>query len=172
MDFVAVWETLVGALAAAFTEPGFETVFSLVRAWVLTTGRHTLSRMFLVGGERNGRRGYDRFTYLVREGAWRPDRWWQLIVVALLSRLVPPGPVTLVVDDTLEKKTGEHVAGAGMFRDAVHSTQKHVVTAWGLNVVVLAVLVRLPMTGKPLALLLWIRLHTKGGPTLVEIAAG
>ena len=86
---------------------------------------------------------------------------------------MPSGRVTLVVDDTLEKKTGEHVAGPGMFRDAVHSTQKHVVTAWGLNVVVLAVWVRLPMTtGKPLALLLWIRLHTKGGPTLVEIAAG
>ena len=65
---VAVWETLVGSLAA-FTEPGFETVFSVVHAWVLTAGRHTLRRMFLVGGERNDWRGYDRFTYLVREGA-------------------------------------------------------------------------------------------------------
>ena len=68
MNLVAAWETLVGSLAAAFIEPGFETVFSLVRAWVLTAGRHTLSRMFLMGDERNDRCGYDRFTYLVRDG--------------------------------------------------------------------------------------------------------
>jgi len=171
MDLVAAWEALVGSLAAAFTEPGFETVFALVRAWALVAGRHTLSRMFLVGGERSDRRGYDHFTYLVRQGAWRPDKWWPLLASALVRRLVPSGRVSLIVDDTLEKKVGEHVAGAGMFRDAVHSTKKHVITAWGLNVVVVAVLVRLPVTGKPLALPLWIRLHTKGGPTLVEIAA-
>ena len=53
MTLVAARDTLLGSLAAAFTDPGFQAVFAPLTAWVLTPGRHTLSRLFLSGGERS-----------------------------------------------------------------------------------------------------------------------
>jgi hypothetical protein len=58
-----------------------------------------------------------------------------------------------------------------IFRDAVHSTSKLTVTALGLNIVVVGLRVIAPWGGEPLALPILVRLHRKGGPTLVELAA-
>ncbi len=80
------------------------------------------------------------------------------------------GELWLLLDDTLFHKTGRKVAGAGIFRDAVQSTGVHTVTAWGLNVVVLAVYVTPPWGGEPWALPVNLRIHRKGGPTLLDLA--
>jgi hypothetical protein len=53
----------------------------------------------------------------------------------------------------------------------VHSTSKLTVTALGLNIVVVGLRVIAPWGGEPLALPILVRLHRKGGPTLVELAA-
>lgn len=171
MGLAAAWDTILGSLASVFTQPGFEVATALLTAWVLTPGRHTLSRLLLASSDRAPEHGYQRFAYLVRAGAWQPARWWDQVLFVVVTRLVPIGPITLLVDDTLEHKSGRAVTGAGMWRDAVRSTKKHAVTAWGLNVVVVAVLVPTPWGGEPLALPVAIRLHRKGAATPVDLAS-
>ncbi len=79
--------------------------------------------------------------------------------------------VVLDCDDTVYKKTGRKVEGAGTFRDAVRSTRARVVHAWGLNLVIITLRVTPPWGGCPLGLPLNMRVHRKGGPTTVELAA-
>jgi len=80
------------------------------------------------------------------------------------------GVITLALDDTLFHRSGRKVDGAGTWRDAVRSTQKHIVYAWGLNLVVLTLQLRPPWDGEPLGLPINMRLHRKNGPCLIELA--
>jgi hypothetical protein len=60
--------------------------------------------------------------------------------------------------------------GAGAWRDAVRSTKKKVVYAWGLNLVVMTLQVQSPWGGEPLGLPVNMRLHRKNQKTLIELA--
>lgn len=99
------------------------------------------------------------------------DALWRQLLDLLVTHWVPQARVTLVCDDTLMKKSGRQIEGTGMYRDAVHSSHAHVVTARGLNIVVLALRVVASWGWEPLALPIVVGLHRKGGPTLVELAA-
>jgi len=47
--------------------------------------------------------------------------------------LLPPGwPILVVVDETLERRKGARIAAKGMYRDAVRSSKRRVVTCLGL----------------------------------------
>ena len=80
------------------------------------------------------------------------SRLWQKMTLILVARLCPKGIVTLALDDTLFHHSGRKIDGAGYWRDAVRSTKKKVVTAWGLNLVVLTLQIQPPWGGEPLGL--------------------
>jgi len=56
-----------------------------------------------------------------------------------------------------------------VLRDAVRSTKKRVVYAWGLNVVVVCPRVTPPWGGTPITLPINLRIHTKGGKIPLEL---
>ena len=76
-------------------------------------------------------------------------------------------PPTLCIagDDTLAKHHGHKIGGAGLYRDAVRSSQKYPAYAWGLNWVVLALIVKVPaLKDQFIALPILARLHPKENP--------
>ena len=103
----------------------------------------------------------------------RPLRSGQVLVVHAVKLLcpIPMGPLVLDCDDTLDKKSGRKIDGAGTFRDAVRSTRSKVVYATGRNLVVATLRVSPPWGGMPIGVPLGVRLHRKGGPTTTELAA-
>ncbi len=164
------WLRILSACAGGFTAPGARLFQQLATAWVLCPGRHTLTRLWSVIPA-PVRHRYGAYARWLRAGRWSMDTLGRQLLGLLVAHWVPPGRVTLVRDDTLMKKSGRRIEGAGMYRDAVHSTRAHVVTARGLNIVVLALRVVAPWGGEPLALPILVRLHRKGGPPLIELAA-
>ena len=65
-------------------------------------------------------------------------------------------------DDTLTKYSGRKIGGAGLCLDAVRSSKKHTAHAWGLNGVVLAMIVRvLLLKERFMALPMYARLNLK-----------
>src|SRR5512143_1685499 len=56
---------------------------------------------------------------------------WRVLAVHAVAVFAPTGVVVLDCDDTVYKKTGRKVEGAGTFRDAVRSTRARVVHARG-----------------------------------------
>jgi DDE superfamily endonuclease len=176
----ASWITFLHLFGPCFTAPGQLLFEQLVTAWALCPGRRTLTRLWsVIPPER--RRRYEAYARWVREGKWSPDELWRRLVVHLVERWAPEGRLVLLLDDTLVNKSGRKVDGAGFFHDAVTSTAvAHKVTAWGLNVVVLALRVPSPWGGEPLALPMMVCLHRKSkkGATeeeeelsLIELAA-
>lgn len=56
------------------------------------------------------------------------------ILLGLLILLVPAGsPLIIGVDETIERRKGKKIKAKGVYRDAVRSTEKHVVCCFGLK---------------------------------------
>jgi hypothetical protein len=172
------WLTFLHLFGGCFNAPSQLLFEQLVTAWALCPGRRTLTRLWsVIPAER--RRRYGAYARWVREGDWSMDELWRRLVVQLVERWAPDGLLTLLLDDTLVNKSGRKVDGAGFFHDAVTSTAvAHTVSAWGLNVVVLALRVPSPWAGEPLALPVMACLRRKGNKneeegelSLVELAA-
>ena len=165
------WLAVLGAAAGVFTAPGYRLFCDLMTGWVLTPGRHTITRVLTLA-DTDGRRAHDAYHRFVRAGRWATARLWRVLTVHAVALTCPDGVVELLVDDTLAHKSGRTVAGAGSFRDAVRSTSKRVVYAWGLNVVVVCLRVDPPWGGTPIALPLNLRIRAKkNGKKTTELAA-
>jgi len=117
-----------------------------------------------------GLRAHDAYHRFLPDGRWSMSRLWQLLTLILVRILCPIGILTLALDDTLFHHSGRKINGAGYWRDAVRSTKKNIVCAWGLNLVLLTLQIQPPWGGEPLGLPINIRLHRKKGPTLIELA--
>ena len=165
----ARWGALVGLARGCFSAPGFAIFEVLLRGWVTAPGRRTITAMICAAGP-DATRAHDAYHRFVRAGSWSTNALWRVLVVHLVGVLAPPGPLVLDCDDTLYKKSGRKICGAGSFRDAVRSTRNKVVYATGLNLVVVTLRVRAPWGGQPVGVPVGVRLHRKGGPTTLELA--
>jgi hypothetical protein len=160
---------LLSLARPAFRARGFSVFATLMVGWVLAPGRRTITAM-IGAGDPAGLRSHDTYHRFVRCGRWSLEVLWRALVLALVKALAPAGPVRLLIDDTLFKKSGRQVEGSGVFRDAVRSTWSNVVYARGLSLVVVTLRVDPPWGGCPIGLPVGVRLHKKGGPTTVDLA--
>jgi len=171
MDPLAAWAALIYTCAPLFSRASFAIFAELVGGWVLAPGRRTITAIISVA-DPAGRRAHDAYHRFLRDGAWVIARLWRMLATHAVDRFAPTGVVALDCDDTLFHKSGRHIDGAGVFRDAVRSTGRRVVYALGLNLVVITVRVSPPWGGCPIGVPVNVRLHRKGDPTsTVEHAA-
>jgi len=167
---LAAWEGMLERFARVFTAASAAIFFRVSSAWALTPGRRTITSVYQVAEPLHGR-AHDAYHRFFRDGAWSTADLWRQEARMLVEAYRPKGRIALYMDDTLFHKSGRRIMGVGWWRDAVASTgQVQAVTALGLNILVLAVRVDPPWTGEPLALPVGMRLHRKGGASLLELA--
>ena len=168
-ELVSAWNGLVFIFSCSFSAPVGPTFQALLLGWVLTTGRHTITG--IIGFARlQSQRPHDAYHYLFPHARWQPSWLWEKWTRFVVKRLVPAGRIQLDLDDTLFHKSGRQVNGAGWWRDAVRSTGTRTVHALGLNLVLLTLRVSAPWGGEPIGIPVNLRLHRKGGPSLLELA--
>lgn len=167
---VSAWNALLLMFGFAFSEPVAPTFCRFLSGWVLTTGRHTVTGI-MPFADPAGTRSYDAYAYLLRKARWHLSSLWRCWTRTAVAWFAPHGPVVVDLDDTLFHKSGRQVDGADWWRDAVRSTGTRTVHALGLNLVVLTLRVQAPWGGEPLGLPINMRLHRKGGPGLLVLAA-
>lgn len=168
MTGLDAWDLVLGACATVFTQPSLLLFQTLASAWVLCPGRRTVTRMITVADPAR-EHAHDAYHRWLRAGVWSITELWQVLVRLLVTRLAPVGVLHVDLDDTLFHKAGRKIAGAGIFRDPVRSTARHVVYALGLNVVVVTFRLTPPWGGEPLGLPINVRLYRKGGPSHVAL---
>lgn len=166
---LCLWHQILDCFRCLFTSPSFLLFCSLVPAWCLCTTRHTITGIYRVATPLSPR-AHDCFHRFFRCATWSLEQLWALLAAQLVGSFCTTGPIPLLLDDTAFHKTGQKIVGAGWWRDAVRSTARKTVHCFGLNIVVLALKVSPPWAGQPLALPLTVRLHTKGGPSLLDLA--
>jgi hypothetical protein len=166
----STWTELLGQFFQNFTKPGAEIFFRLMTGWVLCTCRRTITGI-LTFADPWAQRAHDAYHRFLPDARWSMTELFRLLAKILIQAFCRNGIVILALDDTLFHRSGRKVDGAGWWRDAVRSTHKNVVYAWGLNLIVLTLQIQPPWGGEPLGLPINMRVHRKNGPTLIELAA-
>src|SRR6478672_5610154 len=135
-------ELLLAPLAPAFRAEVYHSFCLTVAAWIVCTGRRTISRVWETTGhteQRNHAAAYRLFS----EAVWNWDEVCRLLLLRVLA-LAPGVRLWVVLDDTLAHKRGAKVAFGGIFLDAVLSTKRHKVFRFGNIWVLLGVVVEWP----------------------------
>lgn len=168
MAIVPGLHAILLSVLPVFTLPGGAVFLRLAVGWVLCPTRRTITAM-IPYGDPDGVRRHDSYHRFFRAAAWCMERLFGVWSVVVVEALCPTGTVWLVTDDTVHKKTGRKVAGAGWRRDAVRSTGQRVVKVWGLKIVVVCLRVAAPWGGEPLAIPIAFRVRGTEGPTLLDL---
>jgi hypothetical protein len=157
---------LLGQFRGCFARPESFAVFQpVVAAWVLCLRCRTLTEVWQLTGL-GPKMHYDAIYSLFASARWDWDELGVLLCLLILTHLAPPGLVSVAVDDTLCHKRGKKVAFGGIFLDPVLSTRSRKILRFGLNYVVVAVVVHLPFRkDRYFALpVLWRVFRKKGEP--------
>lgn len=141
MSLVSSFEVQLQAFSAALSRRSFGHFVTILTGWVLC-GRRTITRMLIAAGV-VGQKHHSIFHRFFAKANWSLD-----LMGLLLFRMLEPflsDPCLLSLDDTLAHKRGRKMYGVGMHHDPLLSGQGKIVTAWGHNWIVLAVIVRFPI---------------------------
>lgn len=131
-----VWQHASIWLIGAILTPGKRTVTAALRIMGLADEKHLIN--------------YHRVLSRATWSCLALSRiLFGLLVAVLLNN---HAPLLVVIEDTLERRRGAKIKAKGVFRDAVRSSEKHVVTCFGLRWVCMMLLVPLPWATRPWAL--------------------
>jgi hypothetical protein len=135
---------LLGPFRGCFVRPESFAVFEpVVVAWILCLRCRTLTEVWQLTGL-GTKMHFDAIYSLFSSAQWDWDELGTLLCLLSLTHLLPSGLVSLVVDDTLCHKRGQRVAFGGIFLDPVLSTRSRKILRFGLNYVVVALVLHLP----------------------------
>ena len=159
MTFVSSFLELVQQLACVMTTPTFNTLVTVLTGWVFAR-RRTVTGMILAANA-VGTKHHSSFHRFFAKAEWCLDDLG-LAVFGLIEPWVSTRqPVLLALDDTLARKRGLKVYGAGMHQDPMISTRKVPRLSWSHSWVVLSVIVRFPFCAEHcIALPILFRLYT------------
>ena len=104
---------------------------------------------------------HDRAHQFFSRARWNADDLGLAAAKLVVALLAPTGqPVTVAIDDTLFRRRGKNVWAAGWFHDG--SAPGPAATGYGSNWVIAAIVVKLPMVKRPVALPVLAKLLIKG----------
>jgi len=127
MNLVSSFLEVVQELACVMTAPSFNTFVTVMTGWVLAR-RHTVTGAVMAGGA-VGTKHHSCFHRLFAKAEWCLDDLG-LVVFKIIEPWLRGDVVMLALDDTLARKRGLNVHGAGMHHDPLISTRKMPRLSW------------------------------------------
>jgi hypothetical protein len=141
---------IVGAFAPLFSERVWGHAQVLIWGSLLARGPRTVASALRAMGK-SQERHFTNYHRVLNRAVWSGLAAGGTLLVLVLG-LVPGTQVLVAIDDVLERRTGEHIGGRGVYRDPLMSSRAHQSKSAGLRWVVAAVLVRLPWSRRVWAL--------------------
>lgn len=164
-------------LAPVFTAATFQTFVQIITGWILAQRHRYVTEVIFSGGTID-KGPWSRFHRFLSHAAW-DLAGLSLFIAKLVVRILAPGATLLwAVADTLCRKRGLTLYGAGMPHDPLICSRAKPLVSWGHDWVVLCLLVVHPFWAptKVFALPLTMRLYrnrqgqTKGKKTKAKSA--
>jgi hypothetical protein len=143
---------------AVLTEPGYRNFVALFAGWILTTGTHAVTAALVATGV-PGRRHHEAFHRFFSRGAWKPDEMGRVVFNNIEKVVAAGSALRIAIDDTLAPKKGPGVHGIGSHLDAVRSTKRQKIFAFGHCWVTLALVLPVPFSKRTWALPILFRLY-------------
>ena len=134
------------ALRSCFTAPSWEYVLVLVMGAVLAPGKRTVSACLRMTGRAEAK-NFSSYHQLLNRARWDSRAMARRLLVMIIDRFVPDGPVVIGMDDTIERRWGRRITARGIYRDPVRSSHGHFVKASGLRWLSFMVLTPVPWAG-------------------------
>ena len=112
----------------------------LLTGAILAPGKRTVSALLRVMGL-DHRSDFQTYHRVLNRCVWSTLQGSQILLQVLLATFTPRGRLVFGLDDTIERRRGDHIAAKGLYRDPVRSSQGHFVKASGLRWLSLMLLV-------------------------------
>ncbi|MCX7091612.1 MAG: transposase, partial [Legionellales bacterium] len=134
-----------------FNRPTWKKIQTLLIGAILCRGPRRVTsilRVMNLGQERN----FSKYHRVLNHASWNGIALSK-ILLGLLIKLIPESwPILVAVDETLERRKGKMIKAKGVYRDAVRSSQSHLVTSYGLKWECMTLIVPLPWCRRSWAL--------------------
>ena len=172
---LAAW---LSVFRSCFTAPVWNRVLVLVAGAVLAPGKRTVTQALRVMGLAEEPQ-FRRYHEVLSRARWDAKAVARRLLLHLLDRLLPDGPVVIGIDDTIERRWGAKIKARGIYRDPVRSSKGHFVKTSGLRWLSLMVVVPIRWSGRHWALPFltvlapsarWSEKHRKRHKTLTDWA--
>ena len=112
----------------------------LLTGALLAPGKRTVSALLRVMGL-DHRSDFQTYHRVLNRCVWSPLEGSRRLLQVLVATFAPGGRLVFGLDDTIERRRGDHIAAKGIYRDPVRSSQGHFVKASGLRWLSLMLLV-------------------------------
>ena len=143
--------TRLDPFAPLFTRRTWRHVPLLVAGAILAPGRRMVSSILRVTGHRTDT-AFSTYHRVLNRAVWSSLGASRILLGLLVAAFAPAGPLVLGIDETLERRRGQTISAAGIYRDPVRSSHGHFVKARALRWVSLMLLVPIPWAGRVWAL--------------------
>jgi hypothetical protein len=144
MELTATFMILLEGFRPVFTAPSFWTFRLLMTGWILSV-RHRFVTDLIVSSDSVGIGHFSDYHRFFSQASWKIDDLWRVLARLLIDRFIGADATVIVAgDDTLCRKRGLGLFGAGMHHDALSSSRKLKVFSWGHDWVTLCLIVANP----------------------------
>jgi len=143
VELTGTFLVLLEEFRCVFTRPSYVTFVALVAGWCLSHRRRYVTELIWSSGSiRIGH--FCRYHRFFSQSVWELDTLAWVLARLLIAIFAPSGVIELALDDTLCRKRGLTLFGAGMHHDPLISSRAKPLVSWGHDWVVLTLIVRCP----------------------------
>jgi hypothetical protein len=139
MELTSSFLDLLPQFAPVFTAPTYQTFLAVVAGWVLSQRHRFITEVIFSSGH-VGQGHWSRFHRFFSHAAWDIDTFSMHLAKLVMTILAPGATRLWAVDDTLCRKRGLTLYGAGMHYDPLISSRSQPLTSWGHDWVVLCLI--------------------------------
>src|SRR3954454_19979559 len=139
MELTPSFVALLQVFSSAFTAPTFRTFSWIVTGWILSHRHRYITEVIFSCGK-VGIGHWCRFHRFFSHAAWDLDEFSMALAKLVVTILAPGATLLWAADDTLYRKRGLTLYGAGMHYDPLISSRAKSLVSWGHDWVVLCLI--------------------------------
>jgi hypothetical protein len=143
--------TLIETFAPVFSHRVWRHVQILLIGAILAPGKRTVTAVLRVMGL-SGAKHFQNYHRVLNRAVWSSRELSRLLLRLLVATFATAGPITLGIDETIERRWGSQIKARGIYRDPVRSSHSHFVKASGLRWLSLMLLAPIPWAKRVWAL--------------------
>jgi DDE superfamily endonuclease len=140
MELTPSFFLLLQQFTPVFTTPSFHTFTLIASGWILSNRHRYITELIFSSGQ-VGIGHWSRFHRFFSHAAWDLDLFSMYLARLVVTILAPGATLYWAVDDTLCRKRGLTLYGAGMHYDPLISSRAKALVSWGHDWVVLCLIV-------------------------------
>ena len=140
MELTSSFVDLLPQFSPVFTAPTYQTFVAIVAGWVLSQRHRFITEVIFSSGN-VGVGHWSRFHRFFSHAAWDIDTFSLSLAKLVVTILAPGATLLWAVDDTLGRKRGLTLYGAGMHYDPLISSRSKAHVSWGHDWVVLCLII-------------------------------